>query len=58
MAVPALDPIDANFQQAGGACFATSKLGEVREDNDHHLRAEQALPRVSEVSRPLRRRSR
>ena len=37
MVIPALDPIHANFQQASGAFVATSKLGEVREDHDHHI---------------------
>ncbi len=37
MAIAALDPIDANFQQASGAFVATSKLGEVREDHDHYV---------------------
>ena len=35
--IPALDPIDANYQQASGAFVATSKLGEVREDRDHYI---------------------
>ena len=37
MALSALDPIDANFQLATGAFVATSKSGEVREDQDHYL---------------------
>jgi GNAT superfamily N-acetyltransferase len=37
MAIPPLDPIDANFQQATGAFIATSRNGELREDRDHYL---------------------
>lgn len=37
MAIPALDPIDTNFQLATGAFVATSKSGEVHEDRNHYL---------------------